>query len=398
MISSTMLIGMALVAGADRGRTSNATDPSPAEIAVRIEAAWASPAGLSVRYKQKADRLPESAGCDAYFGPMGDEIEVAFQGDQFRERTLLSASPPMYLERTYDGEWFYQKRMIARDRLKGASAIGTGPSTPESLLKTHKAVMEGMGYYLELLGTMPYEGRGNCTQFHRECYLRRLGGETGPAKGGGEGRPFGLVAALKGGQYGVVGRARVGDADCLELRGPGDHLWLDPKHGYALRRRVWDWLPGTSHQFDVTLSDLRPVTSGLWLPRRVRVGRYAAPVPGKPCPDRPVVFYDLEVVEAKLGPFPEETFRPRPTAGTLVTDESLIRGKDGREVGVTYNEGMTPEETQESLDRALRDRNRFPTRRDPRPSGRPRPRPRRPSRTRSSACGGRPATPGKMII
>ncbi len=359
MVSASLLIGMALVAGVDHGGTSNtATDPPPAEIARRIEEAWALPAGLSVRYKQKADRLPASARCDAYFGPPGDETEVTLQGDHVRERTLLSASPPIYLERTYDGEWFYQKRMIARDRLKGTSAIGTGPS-PESILKTHKAVMEGMSYYLELLGTMPYEGRGNCTQFHRECYLRRLGGEIDPAKRDGQGRPFGLVAALKGGQYEVVGRARVGGADCLELRGPGDRLWLDPKHGYALRRRVWDWLPGTSHQFDVTLSNFRTLSSGLWLPWKVRVGRYAAPVPGKSCPDRPVVIYDLEVAEAKLGPFPEETFRLKPIQGMRVTDESLIKGKDGQEIGVMYDEGATPEETQEALDRALRDRYRF---------------------------------------
>lgn len=358
MVPASLLIGMALVAGVDHDGRSTATAPRPAEIARRIEAAWALPAGLSVRYRQKVDRLPESARCDAYFGPTGDETEVTLQGDQLRERTLLSASPPMYLERTYDGEWFYQKRMIARDRLKGPSALGTGPA-PESLLKTHKAVMEGMSYYLELLGTMPYEGRGNITQFHRECYLRRLGGEVDPAKRDGQGRPFGLVAALKAGQYEVVGRAKVGDADCLELRGPGDRIWLDPKHGYALRRRVWDWLPGTSHQFDVMLSDLRPLTADLWLPRKVRVGRYGAPVPGKSCPDRPVVFYDLEVAEAKLGPFPEATFRLKPTAGMHVTDESLIEGKDGQEIGVVYNEGMTPEETQESLDRALRDRHRF---------------------------------------
>jgi len=359
MISASLLVGLVVVAMGGRDGKSTATEPSPAEIARRLEESWKLPAGLFVRYKQKIKRLPESAACDAYFGPVGEETEVTIQGNRIRERNLVLESPPSYTERTFDGDWFYQKQMIARDRLKGPSAIGTGPS-PEMFMKTHRAVMEGMGYYFEMLGTLPYEGRGNITAFHRECYLRRLGGDVDPAQKDGEGRPMGLIAALRGGPYKVVGRARVGSDDGLvELQGPGDRIWLDPNRGYALRRRVWDWLPGTSHQFDVTLNDMHSISPGLWLPWKVHIGRHAAPVPGKSCPAQPVVTYDLDVLEAKLGPFPDETFQPKSERGMLVTDESLIKGPDGQDVGVMYNEGQTPEETQESLDRALRDRYRI---------------------------------------
>lgn len=357
MVSSSLLIGLVVVAVGDRDGKPPPTDPSPAEIAGRLEETWKLPAGLAVRYKQKINRLPDSAGCDAYFCPFGDETEFTLQGDRFCERDLLLESPPTYTDRTFDGDWFYQKQMIARDRLKGPSAIGTGPS-PNMFMKTHRTVMEGVAYYFEMLGTMPYEGRGNITAFHRELYLRRLGGDIDPAKKDGVGRPLGLVAALRGGRYKIVGGAQVGGDNCLELQGPGDRVWLDPKHDYALRRRVWDWLPGTSHQFDVTLNDLRAVSPGLWLPWNVHVDRYAAPVPGRPCPGRPVVLYDLEVIEAKLGPFPDETFQPKPERGALVRDESLVRGNDGEEVPVLYNEGETPEETQEALDRALRGQHR----------------------------------------
>src|SRR5207237_1143128 len=128
---------------------------------------------------------------DAYFGPSGDEFTFAMQGNRLHLTEFAGGSPPWYTTRTFDGEAFFQRQSIARDRLRGPSAIPVQP-LGESFLKTHLNALEGRSFYLECLATTPYEGRGNYVSFHHALFLERAG-----LTESAEPRPYGLVAALR---------------------------------------------------------------------------------------------------------------------------------------------------------------------------------------------------------
>jgi hypothetical protein len=54
-----------------------------------------------------------------------------------------------------------------------------------------------------------------------------------------------------------------------------DRFWVDPQHGFAIRRRAYCWGPGKPLHTAVLNRDYREVKPGLWLPYLQIVDRYA---------------------------------------------------------------------------------------------------------------------------
>ena len=112
---------------------------------------------------------------------------------------------------------------------------------------------------------------------------------------------------------------------CWVVLWPGmDRIWLDPEHGFALRRRAYHWAPGKPMRQEVFNKDFREVRPGLWLPFAQVVERYgnlrtgAQSTWGKPVSRS---FYALREIE--FDKVKDDLFDVRVPAGTRVTD--LIR-------------------------------------------------------------------------
>jgi hypothetical protein len=55
-----------------------------------------------------------------------------------------------------------------------------------------------------------------------------------------------------------------------------DEILVDPELGWAMRRRSYHWGPGKPKAYDLAFENFEEVQPGLWLPKTVRVARYAS--------------------------------------------------------------------------------------------------------------------------
>ncbi len=72
-------------------------------------------------------------------------------------------------------------------------------------------------------------------------------------------------------------REEVDGVSCCVLEWAGmDRVWIDPEHGFAIRRRAYHWGPGDQLKYEIFNRDFREVKPGLWLPFTQAVDKYGS--------------------------------------------------------------------------------------------------------------------------
>jgi RNA polymerase sigma factor (sigma-70 family) len=134
-----------------------------------------------------------------------------------------------------------------------------------------------------------------------------------------------LPEALDRGGYRILpGTEKAGGADCVVLEGNPplpwaaesipwtkrelvDRLWLDPEHGWTLRRREWRCGGMLLEQFVNTAP--KEVMPGVWLPQECRWERGAPPWAPKDLRDKPAAVYRLVVKKLDINTVKDELFK-----------------------------------------------------------------------------------------
>lgn len=136
-------------------------------------------------------------------------------------------------------------------------------------------------------------------------------------------------------------REMVDGAACLLLESPGfQRLWLDPKLGYAARRR--EVLDGDQPLMDVQASDFAEVVSDVWMPRRVIArtmgwGRMPAEYLGKPLSQLAMQVERFQANDPKL----DDYFIPKPPPGSYVVNKTIAPlDADMKPMGKTSDTGI----------------------------------------------------------
>ncbi|MHC4402443.1 MAG: hypothetical protein ACYTG0_22490 [Planctomycetota bacterium] len=115
---------------------------------------------------------------------------------------------------------------------------------------------------------------------------------------------------------------KVGGTDCVVVEAPGhDKLWLDPKRGFALRRREL-WREGILWE-TTECHDLAQLVPGVWMPKTVTRTYFGSPAPfklpaeyeGKPYCRTTLRVKTIEANDPKH--LEAVTFRPEPGATIL---------------------------------------------------------------------------------
>jgi len=109
---------------------------------------------------------------------------------------------------------------------------------------------------------------------------------------------------------------------CWVVEYPGmDKLWIDTKHGYAVRKRIYHWGPGKPRKFAILNQDWKEVSPGLWLPHKQIVDKYASIVSeDSKIWDQVTARMYYEVKEILIDDVPDSLFEVSLPVGTRVTD------------------------------------------------------------------------------
>jgi hypothetical protein len=139
---------------------------------------------------------------------------------------------------------------------------------------------------------------------------------------------------------------------CVVVKNPDrEKIWLDPKLGYALRKRDildpeskrlrWRWL---SRGFV-------EVETGVWLPKECWqevCGPSAAPAPYA---GKPLLRYVYTVTKLNINNVPDSLFEMRIEPGLTVLDATILPPKDGQNQVISY---IMPAD-QKQLDHTIQD-------------------------------------------
>jgi hypothetical protein len=166
----------------------------------------------------------------------------------------------------------------------------------------------------------------------REDYLQAVGmGVPDPTEqdaGASKEGPSGLLPRLfESHPYRVEERtARVDDVECLVVVGRWkaedgqgeviDRLWLDDDHGLALRRR--EVSVGAGLRRRVLNSELKEITPGLWMPRKVEYQFASFPTAPEETRDKPLVARRMHVLELRINDVDDALFEVK--RGAKVVD------------------------------------------------------------------------------
>jgi hypothetical protein len=317
---------------------------APTKIADILDKAWAALPGLKIVFTLEWAREPEN-GSVAFYGPSerGPCVSIA-QGKLFYYEVHPGADLTIVERFAFDGSKYYAGHGRERKYL-------SRPDAPvmSSLVITFDPTLDGYGFYFDCLAQPAHEGRGLIATFHQRLLAIQKGLAT-PEVGS---RPYSIPVALKRGQYRTIGMTAIEGSRCLQIEGPGDRLWLDADHGFALRRRELDWEPNASRQLEIDAQDYAFIRDGIWIPRKIRRRHFAAPIAGKPVPREPRVSFVLQLTAFELGPFSPQHFRVQPEPGTRVSDNTLEKGPDGKYFPVAYTHANSTLDTEKNLEQGI---------------------------------------------
>jgi len=111
---------------------------------------------------------------------------------------------------------------------------------------------------------------------------------------------------------------------CWVVEYPGmDKFWVDVKHGYAVRKRIYHWNPGKPKKFAILNQEWKEVAPGLWLPHKQIVDKYASIVAeDSKIWDMVTARMYYEVNEILINNVPETVFEIILPVGTQITDNA----------------------------------------------------------------------------
>jgi hypothetical protein len=102
-----------------------------------------------------------------------------------------------------------------------------------------------------------------------------------------------------------------------------DKFWIDIGHGYAARKRIYHWAPGTPRKFSILNQEWKEDVPGLWLPHKQIVDKYASIVAeDSKIWDEVTARMYYEVNEILINNVPDEVFEITLPVGTQVTDNA----------------------------------------------------------------------------
>lgn len=115
----------------------------------------------------------------------------------------------------------------------------------------------------------------------------------------------------------------VDGAPCWVVEYPGmDKLWLDPKLGFSVRRRIFHWGPGEPRKFEIHNGDFREVEAKLWLPFSQTIDKYASiSSEGREIWGKVTSRLHYRVSELSIGDVPESAMDLPIPSGLLVVDQ-----------------------------------------------------------------------------
>lgn len=202
---------------------------------------------------------------------------------------------------------------------------------------------------LECMGSPFYDGP-YLDVWRMQCF--RTGAKTGSFT---PFHPFSLVAALGSGKYAVLpAQQSVDGAPCWVVEYPSmDKLWLDPKCGYAVRKREWHWGPGEPLMVRYHNRELTAVGAGVWLPKRAtrEVFMPSSATSGGSANETRFT-NQLVVTMLRTKNVPNTLFDFHPVPGSTAIDNSKI-DRDGAPVRLSYIVGKSEEDTEASLNRSI---------------------------------------------
>lgn len=150
-----------------------------------------------------------------------------------------------------------------------------------------------------------------------------------------------VAVLLRGGRFKLDRSERVSGADCIRLTSNGDHLWLDPARGHAIRQREIRNSKGDL-RYRFLFDDLAEFLPGLWLARRITTELHENSTMRSR--ER------LELIEASVGEVADAEFAFEFDAGTTVVDTRDARPLGNGKLAVNvYNMPARPED----LDRVV---------------------------------------------
>jgi hypothetical protein len=151
---------------------------------------------------------------------------------------------------------------------------------------------------------------------------------------------------------------------CVVVAWPGrDKLWLDPKVGFALRRRELLDPEGGSlmerwHNHDFVEGD-----RGIWLPKVCHVDRCGSRLAPAAYRGKPLLRYVFTVTKLGLNNVPDSLFTLDFRPGTFVADANILPAKEGEGDFVTYVIPADRSKLDEAVQEAIAQRAQFQGRR-----------------------------------
>jgi hypothetical protein len=125
----------------------------------------------------------------------------------------------------------------------------------------------------------------------------------------------------------------VDGAPCVLLEAPEyQRLWLDPKLGFAVRKR--EMLEGKGVAMSMQFSEFAELVPGVWLPHRIEQERIGTSQLPESYVGKPIIRTTIRVTKIEANKPEHETyFKPKPKPGSFVNDARLKPiGSDGKPV------------------------------------------------------------------
>jgi hypothetical protein len=138
-------------------------------------------------------------------------------------------------------------------------------------------------------------------------------------------------------------------SSCVVLTGP-QKVWLDPKLGFALRKRETVLIEPKVLSERTILRDFVELLPGFWLPKTIWWERCGPPQAPAQYRGKPLVRYVYSVNSLSVNDVPDSLFRLEFEPGWTVQDSTLLPPKDGKRQVVEYT--MPADRSQ--LDRTIK--------------------------------------------
>jgi hypothetical protein len=142
-------------------------------------------------------------------------------------------------------------------------------------------------------------------------------------------------------------------SSCVVAAGPGVRLWLDPRIGYALRKKEGIDRGTKLLAERYIYRDFKQVLPGTWLPQMLQWERCGPPLAPPSVRGEPLLRYTYKVTRLSANNVPDSLFELEPIPGWIVWDGSVLPKKDGKDQYIKYTMPADPAQVDVAINNAI---------------------------------------------